>query len=247
MFIAFLIFLSGNFFEYRILSEMFEEKLISHSKKNKIGTIFVIFKIFSCFFLKKSLVLAWIVLMLPAFSLKIASFQIKIIREKSFETHFLEFLNLFLLYLKSGKSFSVSFQLSVQSTNENHRQKLNELYNFVFFADRYTSRDQNVFLNSVITDLSRAVKAPQNASRLVASLRDRLKTQKILRERARVMTQSARTQAFFLLPLYFGLIVFSAVNFGFRNNIRIFLLSNLLFCLGILWLLQIGRSFRWRT
>lgn len=247
MFIAFLIFLSGNFFEERILSEMTEKKLIFPSEKKKFHAICVVFKFFSCFFLKKSLVLAWIVLLLPALSLKFVSLQIKFSRENSFEEHFLEFLNLFLLFLKSGKSFSVSFQLSVQNSGENHRQKLTELYNYVFFADRYVEKSVSPFLNSVILDLSRAVKAPQNASKLVMSLRDRLKTQKNMRERAKVMTQSARTQVFFLTPLYLALCLFCGINFGFSNNINLFLLSSMLFSLGILWLLQIGRSFKWRT
>lgn len=247
MFIAFLIFLSGNFFEERILTEMTEKKLIFSSEKKKFHVICVVFKIFSCFFLKKSLVLAWIVLLLPALSLKFVSFQIKFSRETSFEQHFLEFLNLFLLYLKSGKSFSVSFQLSVQNSGENCRQKLTELYNYIFFADRFVEKTDSPFLNSVILDLSRAAKAPQNASKLVMSLRDRLKSQKNIRERAKVMTQSARTQVFFLIPMYLSLSVFCGINFGFKNNTNLFLLSTALFSLGILWLLQIGRSFKWRT
>lgn len=247
MFIAFLIFLSGNFFEERILSEMEEKKLIFSTEKKKFHAVCVVFKFFSCFVLKKSLILAWIVLLLPALSLKFVSFQIKFSREASFEEHFSEFLNLFLLYLKSGKSFSVSFQLSVQNSGERHRQKLTELYNYIFFAERFVEKADSAFLNSVILDLSRAVKAPQNASKLVVSLRDRLKSQKNMRERSKVMTQSARTQVFFLTPMYLGLSMFCGINFGFKSNAGLFLLSGTLFTLGILWLLQIGRSFRWRT
>lgn len=247
MLIAFLIFLSGNFFEQRIFSDLCEEKVISLEKKKILLPFFVFFKIFSCIFLKKSLVLAWIVLMLPALGLKLLSFQLRFSRGNSFEQHFIEFLNLFLLNLKSGKSFSVSFQLSVQGAHESHRQKFNEIYNFVFFAERSPARPKNPFLNTVITDLCRAVKAPQNASRLVVSLRDRLKSQRQMRERSRVMTQSARTQAFCLLPLYFGLMIFSGLNFGFQQNIGLFLLSSFLFFTGLIWLLQIGRRFRWQT
>ncbi len=247
MFIVFLIFLSGNFFEARILSEMEERKLIFSSERKKFHLVCVVFKFFSCFFMKKSLILAWFVLLLPALSLKFVSFQIKFSRETRFEEHFLEFLNLFLLYLKSGRSFSASFQLSVQNSQQNHRQKLTELYNHIFFADRFVEKTDSQFLNSVILDLSRALKAPQNASKLVKSLRDRLRSEKKLRERAKVMTQSARTQAFFLTPIFLGLTIFCGINFGFKNNASMFLLSAMLFSLGILWLLQIGRSFKWRT
>ncbi len=247
MLIAFLIFLSGNFFERRIFSDLCAENLISPTKKKLFQWFFVIFKILLAFFLKKSLLLAWIMLLLPALSLKSVSFQIKFSREKAFEDQFIEFLNLFLLFLKSGRSFSVSFQLSVESSPEKYRQKFNDLYNFVFFNSRNTREPRTLFLKSVISDLSRAAKAPQNASKLVVSLRDRLKSQREIQERASVMTQTARTQAYFLLPLYLGLCGFSAANFGFYENISLYLLSGCLFSAGLLWLTQIGKDLSWRT
>lgn len=243
---AVIFFLSGIYFEDRILSEMSRENLISGHNQQIFFVLLLIFKTVFVFWLPKTLFFLCVLSLTPVFSIKFIGFFAKRSQIRRFENNFLHFLNLLLLIMKSGKGFSASFPLAIKESNPIYRQHLTELYNHIFFSNQNDKKSNSTLLTTVLSDLSRAAKATHNSVSLVTNLRDRLQAQKILKEKVNVLCQQSRLQASVLTLLYLGLVAFSMLNFGFKQNSAFFVISFLLFAVGAAWLCQLGRKIRWK-
>ncbi len=245
MIVVFLIFISGFFFQQQILSELTMKMLFNEKFATKILSFTIFFSLVLAVTLPKKVFFAWFSVALSLLGLKLGIFFLKRSRESQFRQNFSDFLNLVVLQIKSGKSFSQAYLAATKQNGGQFQEKLLEIYNILFFSASFESKSSSVFLNEVIAELKKTAETPQNSLKQLLILRKRMRFQENFRRKSMQMAQQSTMQALVLSPMYVGLLIYISLNFGFSANLSLILASLALFSSGLVWILSIGRSHKW--
>jgi len=252
----------------RISESLVGQNLFNQLEMTKIGTAYFALVIFLTLLLPKSHLSAWFAIFAPLLLMIVFISLLVKNRSHAFRVALSESLTLIALKMKAGRSFRQSFSEVAAESNPILRAKLSEIGSLVVFSqqnrdearsDSTKSSDQvlksigvadvkvNNFVLEVIEELKRIDRQPHAASRRLNVFRDRLRIEDDFRRRSGQVLARIRAQSMIMTGIYVAMAIFIASKFGWRSNIRIFMVSTILFALGSLWIWRGGRNIKWKV
>lgn len=238
--------LFGFSFFIRVLFEIYKNKLVSSVSLTKIGTLFLVWMVIGVFLIdvKSIFWLFWIYS--PTCLLLFGKVLLRKHREKQFQKLFLFFLNNILLQMKGGNSFRRAFQLANQSNKGIFCEKFKQIYDFVVFSQHINANSHPIFLKEVIYELKQVDSHPHKAIQRLTNLRRKHLILEKFRQKSGQVLRQIRIQSLILTGLYFALLTFVSVNYGFKKHLLVISLSFLIFVLGLVGVFAFGRKIKWK-
>lgn len=244
MFILFLFSFFGILSALRITGTYHAEKFLTNNELAKIGTgMFVISILLVSAGLSRATLAVVFALLLGLLS--VAPLLRWSYRERVFRREFEAWLNHLLLLMKTGMSLRAAVSQATEEAPASARIRLKEVSDLVVFSPQSVGVSSR-FVDRVVAELRRADQFPHFCLRQLEELRDRLVIETDFRRRSNQAQMQVRAQAAVLATLYLLVLVFILQTFGWRGHQELILLSVTMFAVGALWLLQVGRRFRWK-
>ena len=164
-------------------------------------------------------------------------------KNRAFEVDFSLFLDALTARMKMGGGFRTALGLSIDSLEPSPAKKdLREIKDRLIYAQNPPHQADQNFL-SVFKILSTADKHPKALSYLDA-VRRSLKIQNLFEERSSAALLQIHIQSLLLVFLYTALLIFVISFFG-SKFLPIIFISLLLFSLGLIWVLIMGKNIKW--
>ena len=164
-------------------------------------------------------------------------------RNKAFQTDFSLFLDALTARMKMGGGFRTALGMSIDSMEPSPVKKdLQEIKDRLVYAQKLPESAEKNLL-SAFKILSAADKHPKPLSYLEA-VRHSLKIQNLFEQRASSALMQIHIQSTLLVFLYTALLIFVISFFG-SKFLPIIFISLLLFSLGLIAVLIMGRQIKW--
>lgn len=245
MLLYFTFFMSGIMFAFRISEKLVQQRLIAVEAMTKIGTAYLFCELLAVIFLPAPGFVT-ISLILHSF-LWLAQQTLTHWRVHRFQRKFLLILDQVILGMSSGLSFRQSFESAKNRMEPIVQQQLAEIMGHVAFSQQKSSSQTNEFLRDLIEELTLVDQQPHRALQRLQTLRRKLKMEQNFRRRSGQVTQQLRAQAIILSGMYAFLLIFVSQQIGLSRYLNLTLISLMLFSLGLLFILNIGKRFRWKV
>ncbi len=241
-----LLFVSGVYFLFRI----FDELINSNSKLSNFR-IYLYLSGFAVYcliqiFLKNEVVMSFLFTLVVAFAPQGIRRFIKSKRHVLIRDNIVSILDELVLRLRVGGSLRESIAQTSQRREGLLRLVLDEIYTSIIYPKEQNSHADPLVAN-LIEELKAIDKSAAKSVQQLQSLRSRYKTEERFRRKSGRALAQVRAQSFILSILYFCLLVGSAWYFGFRTHAWLYLISFVLFALGLLWVYLGGRSLKWKV
>lgn len=151
-----------------------------------------------------------------------------------------------ILGLQSGKSFRFSLHAAIENQNGWMRNQLREIYNSIITSEAHIVT-KSALLKDLQQELMEVDRSQNRCIDQVKALRRQLKVQENFRRRSGQVTQQIKMQAIIVTALYFALLGFVFVQFGFKEHQYLILSSAFLFISGLVIIFSVGRRMKWRV
>jgi hypothetical protein len=228
----------------RTLQYFSERKIFSNMVLTKIGTAYFLSICALIFCLRLSPFLLWNMLFLPIGILFFSRQLVGQIRMRKFRQDFLLLLNHVMLLMKSGRSWMESMELANQSLHPFSQVKMQELLRAVVFSAQKPIFKE-IFLNEIYFELKQIHQSPHMSIRRLQSLRNKLQMQENFRRKSGQALHQVKAQVVLMSFLYFALLIFTVVQFGWRTYRSLYGVSLILFLVGILITYSMGKKIKW--
>lgn len=247
-FVSLFIFVSVFVFVLRIYEHFKKQHFFSRELMTKIGTfhVFLLFVFYIVFFDRSFYF--WILGFSSIFVFPILIFGILKIYQHHFYSEFLRFLSLIILSMQRGNSFRSAMKLSLRMGQWKQAPLLEGIYQNVAFSQQRNDTDTGLFsrfIHEIETELKEINEHQHQAIDRLCNLRKNLRERLNFRQRSRQIWGFFLYQVGLLSIIYFGLLVFIVVEYGFSDFTSSFFLSFLLYGLGVLTTFLLLRNKKW--
>jgi Flp pilus assembly protein TadB len=247
MFIAFIITLSGLAFASRIASQSLNDRVLTRRDLTKIGTCYFFSLVGLLSIAHDSLFSLWVAVFLPTMIFVFALVWLKFSRAKKFRERFVMALQLIILKMKSSRSFRTSLNDVIDESDSLMKLRLSEIRDIVVFSPQESRDFRNPFVDLILRELKLVDENPHAAIKRLSVFRDRLKIEDDFRHKSGQALRQVRAQSLIMSGLYLAIAFFIAHSFGFKPYQRLFLISALLFSIGLVWIHIGGRKMKWKV
>jgi hypothetical protein len=237
--------LFGMWFAFRISEKMHEKRLIDRKMRFKmrlIAMFLITFLVFQCahrpFFL-------WILVLAVIFCLYLSQIVIRHQREKNFRSHFLEYLERVILFVRGGKSFRQALTSANQDNEAFTQQRMEKVLEFVFFSQHSNVIESDRFTQEIIKELVSIDRSSHRSLERLSLLRRNLKLESDFRRKAEQVLRRIKWQSYIFTGLYLALVLFMLTSFSIKDILNELLLSALFFGVGLVWIIFSGRTIKW--
>jgi hypothetical protein len=247
MVFAFFASILGCVIGIRTLDRLIADHLFEKKEMTKIGTAYFCAVILTALILPHSYLSLWISVFVPLAVITITLFALVKKRSARFRIAVGEALALVSLKMKAGRSFRQAYSEVAAESRPLLRAKLTEIGSVVVFSQQRIESMGDAFINEVIEELTIVDRQPHSATRRLAIFREKLRIEDDFRRRSGQVLARLRAQSLIMTVLFVAMLAFMAWRFGFKQNMRVFLCSTLLFSAGSAWMLRGGRNLRWKV
>jgi hypothetical protein len=146
--------------------------------------------------------------------------------------------------LRSGNSIKEALKSS-KNCFPGIEWHVSEILSAMEFRGRKFMRSDHIFELAIETILSIGRSSSRVVDRLTA-YRNKVRTETFFRQKSEQLCLQVRVQSIVLSLLYGALVIFDFLNFEFKSVITNFCYSFPLYGIGIVSIIQIPRSFKWK-
>jgi len=244
--LSFFISLFGIASAFRSIDLLFENRLIDRRLRSFARAIVPMVIVLLVIFLARHPFFAWSAV---AFIVAIHFFTgnfVRARRESNFKTEFLDFLERVLLSVRAGKPFRLALSTSIEDIEPFTRLKFEKILEFVFFSPHSDLSETDSFTREVIRELIAIDRSTHRSLERLVAFRRGLRLEFEFRRKAGQCLTRIRWQSFILTGLYLALFIFMFANFKWQDIQAYALISVTFFVTGLAWILNAGRSVRWK-
>lgn len=246
MFTLFLISMTGILLAHRTFFTSAEEFAISKHTQSLFLLTFVVLISLLVLSFHSSPVVLWLLIGIISITLKFFPNILRFFLLKRLFSALIPFLDCVILGLQTGKSFRGALSLAIENQNGWMRNQLRDIYNSIVTSDASV-----VIKSAAIKDFQlELLEIDRSQNRVidqVKALRRHLKIQENFRRRSGQVTQQIKMQAIIVTALYFSLLAFVILQFGFFENANLIFFSGFIFLLGLIWIFSVGRRMIWKV
>ncbi|MBK8204138.1 MAG: hypothetical protein IPK68_18095 [Bdellovibrionales bacterium] len=238
--------MSAYLFVIRIFGQIQRQHFISEDALTKIGTSsYILILIIGALPLPNEMwrwLLLFSTLLFFYFSVQFVIFQ----REKSFQDKFIFCLDRLLILLRTGSGFRSAFDKIVEEEIGFNKAKLMQIRSSVVFSQHKNGLSFGNNWTETMRELQRAHTNSHESLRRIENLRRKMKMEREFRHKSGQILFQMRIQAWILAGLYLALLVHVLFRDGSQLHLRWIVLSFVMFIIGLLWTLNMGRRIKWK-
>lgn len=234
----------GSLLGYRILKIIPERKIIFEviNKKQSHIVIFLIFGV--CGGLWISSFLVWMIYFLLFLSLIVTIFVTGLIFEKKFRQDFVFYLDKVILKMKMGLSLRASLEDSLDEMSLRFQKILRQILEIAYAEEG--GKITNYFHLQIYNEIRSWLGQSSRILSRMISFRRILRKEDLFRRKSDQIYHQIKMQIILLALMYTFLLLFIFQKFPIQNYFGIYLVSFLLFLIGILTIYIISRRQSWR-
>ena len=166
--------------------------------------------------------------------------------ESKTKTMFVNCLDVIILKMKSGQSFSNAFKEACTSSDLFIKQKLLNIWNVLEYWDDNKSLNLKGFDREVVLRLHGITNSSSHYLTQLSGFRDELRLRIRFQNKASKISFQTRMQSAVLMLIYIVIAIIVSSAYGF-NAVKPWLVISLpLMFIGIYWLVSIPRRFKWK-
>lgn len=166
--------------------------------------------------------------------------------ENKTKTMFVSYLDVIILKMKSGQSFSNAFKEACSSCDPFIKQKLLNIWNILEYWDDNKNLNLKGFDREVLLRLHSIMSSSSHYLNQLSGFRDELRLRIRFHNKTNKMSFQTRMQSVVLVLIYIVISIIVSNAYGF-NAVKPWLLISLpLMSVGIYWLVSIPRRFKWK-
>jgi hypothetical protein len=235
----------GQVLIHRTLADIAREFAIS---QHRLRSLMILNLVVIVFFaaISPSTVMLWLFIGILLITLKFFPGIFRIFLIKRLSTALIPTLDSVILGLQSGKSFRQSLHGAIENLSGWQRNQLREIYNFIVTSENHIAV-KTALLKDLQQELSEIDRSQNRCVEQVRALRRHLKLQENFRRRSGQVTQQIKMQAIIVTALYFALLLFVFVQFGFMNHRFLIISSLFMFVSGLFIIFSVGRRMKWKV
>ena len=246
MFILFSISMIGLMLVQRTFSMIVQEFSISKSTQGFFMFLLVLLISILVMSFHSSPIVLWLLIGIISITLKFFPHILRFFLLQRLSRSLIPLLDCVILSLQTGKSFRVSLLSAIENQSGWQRNQLREIYNSIITSD-VSPALKSLVLKDFQAELAEIDRSQNRVVDQVKALRRHLKIQENFRRRSGQVTQQIKMQAIIVTALYFALLAFVILQFGFFQNRWLILFSSFVFLIGLVWIFSVGRSLKWKV
>ncbi len=158
---------------------------------------------------------------------------------------FVNCLDIIILKMKSGQSFSNAFKSVCADSDPFIKQKLFNIWNILEYWDENKSSSLTGFDREVVLRLHSIMSSSSHYLNQLCGFRDELRLRLRFQNKTNKMALQTRMQSVVLILIYIVIAVVVSSTYGFQMVKPWLLVSIPLMLIGIMWLISIPKRFRW--
>lgn len=155
-------------------------------------------------------------------------------------------LDCLILGLQTGKSFRSSLHSAIEMQTGWVRHQLMEVCDSLQMSKNVIAV-KSALLKDFREELLEIDRSQARCVEQVRALRRHLKMQEDFRRRSGQVTQQIKMQAIIVTALYFALLLFVIMQFGFNPHRSLIFWSAIIFFVGLFWIFLMGRRLKWKV
>lgn len=189
---------------------------------------------------------ALLVCLSQVFIFILAEIFLKTNRERRFLDTEIELIRFLHLKISSGQSLTESLRDFSCHLRNQEPQFSENLNSFVTFRQQICEKGMSDRQKHLLNFLFSLINNPVNCREKLKSLERQLQIEQDFRRRSGQSLLNVKLQGFLMSLLFLGSHLFSYFYMNHPINLSVFLISLTLFLIGGIWLMFIGRSFKWK-
>ncbi|MEQ1875004.1 MAG: hypothetical protein ABL958_00065 [Bdellovibrionia bacterium] len=244
--LSFFISLFGIASAFRSIDILFENRLIDRSLRSKSRAIVPFVIVVLVISLARHPFFAWASVVAFILIHHLTGNFVRHRRESNFKTEFLEFLERAILLVRTGKPFRLALSSAIEDIEPFAKQKLEKILEVVFFSQHSALNDTDSFTREAVRELIAIDRSTHRSLERLVAFRRALKLEFDFRRKAGQCLRRIRWQSYILTGLYIALFVFMLFNFRWHEIQTYALISVTFFVTGLFWIMNTGRSVKWK-
>lgn len=246
MLIAFSISLIGHTLVHRTFSVIAREFAFSHRwiRRFNLANLVVISFLTAC--AASTPTLLWLFIGILLITLKFFPEILRFFLRKRLRSALIPLLDSVILGLQSGKSFRASLHSAVEMQGDWERLQLQEVVESLQFSEQPVAA-KSALIKDFQAELREIDRSQSRCVEQVRALRRDYRMQEDFRRRSGQVSQQIKMQAIIVTALYFALLVFVIMQFGFERHQNMILISSVMFSGGLFFIFYTGRRMKWRV
>ena len=232
---------------FKISQIIYQKHLLTVRSLTKIGTFYMLWCVLSVKLSSNSLAFTFLWLQIPNLALFLSQNLLIRHREHKFRSEMIVFLSQLVCELKMGTAFRTAVKKLVPSFDTYFQHKLNDIMQVVLFSQHLPPSLQNRFLLKVIDNFKNIDTSPHHGLLRAEVFLDELKAVEYFCQKTSSILTYVHIQVAVMSLLFCAVLGFVVYNYGFAAHKNEILTSCLMFLTGLVWLIYIGRSFKWKT
>lgn len=246
MLLTFLIIIVGFLLQYRLSQNIFRQFSISQKQKIDFQIIMLLFFMLMTFIFLAQPATVWLFIGIILITLIVFPFFFRIYCKKLLKKQLIHVFDELILLLQSGKSFRSSFLECLQNQNGWIKIQLNEIYAFITTQQDIQSIS-DPFIRDISIQLIHIDRTKNRTVEQIRALRNQLKLIEDFKRKSAQVSLQIKAQAVVTTVMYILLMIYMGSQFGFKENIFVFTISTITFCIGLGSIFLIGRNLKWKV
>lgn len=165
-------------------------------------------------------------------------------REREFRQDFVDYLDRVIAFVRSGNGILHALEAANTTTAPLNQKKIKKIIEMVQYSVQTQQKDP--FLTEIIQELRWIHQFPGKTQRRLISFRKNLRIEDKFRRKSGRIFRQMMIQVGFLLLLYIAMFIFVGGYFGWKENLTVFLISFVLFFMGLLAFYYVGSKKLWK-
>ncbi len=239
-----LILIFGYLFGCRIIEIGIKKQKLSSSYVSRMKII-VIFLMMSAFYMNiKSLFLFWILVFAVLSGSIVTIFVTFQQNQKKFRQDFVFFIDRTLIQMKLGKSLRSALEISNKTTPKRSSEFLINIIEILFWEGKLHS--PHAFHHEILHEMKVWCGLQAKVVKRIQSYRTKLRLEEKFRHKSEQILHQIRIQMIMITLMYASMAFFLVTRFDFYKHIVTYLVSLLLFILGLLGFHLVARRQTWK-
>lgn len=197
-------------------------------------------------FTPQKLLLHWLFIGIVLITLKFFPKILAIFIRRELQRSLLPWLDAVVMALQSGVSLRMAAVHAAENFGGWKQTVFVDLAHSIAFSEN-SFAIKWPFLAAFVTRIIEIEKSGVQCVEQIKAIRRELSMLESFRRRSGQVAMQTRLQAIIVTFLFLGLLLFVVHMFGFQRNLKIIMLSSMMFALGLGWIFLIGRRIKWKT
>jgi Flp pilus assembly protein TadB len=223
------------------LLHLFKEKDLKWMRNLSLLSI-----IFLNFIFRSHIVALWIIQFVIFLSPWWLVMLVQVYREKIIHDQMLPILDSMIIFMRSGASLRSSLDRCMESGRPSVTMALKQFRLSLEYRKNRQAMSDNPKIHLFFDEIQSVDELTHRQVERLRALRRRLLIESKFRQKSRQATIQVKAQAWIMAVMYLLLLLYICHEFGFWKNSGLIFLSSVVFLVGFLLVLKMGRSYQWK-